>query len=143
MVQEVFIALWNNHKNLNRILSIRSFLYASVKNKCLNELKHIKVIDKYAASEMQDKEDVAFFTDNVIEEETHRQIYNAINELPSGCKEIVLLSIKGFKNSEIADRLNVSINTIKSQKNIAYRQLRFKLKYLLALSPAFFQCFLY
>ncbi len=142
LVQEVFVNLWNQHENLENIQSVKAFLYTSVRNKCLNYLKHLKVKDKYAKVAENDMESEVFFFDHVIEEETHRLIYNAIRELPPKCRDILLLSINGLKNHEIAEELHISLNTVKTQKSIAYRQLRIKLKELMMFSPFVFMHFL-
>ena len=136
IVQDVFIAFWKDHSESNQIGSIKAYLYTSVKNKCLNYLKHNVVVNKYVESEK--KESISYFFDHVIEEETHRMIYNAIEELPPRCKEIVLLSLQGLKNNEIAEELNVSINTVKTQKALAYNELRVKLKHLVGIAPIIF-----
>jgi RNA polymerase sigma factor (sigma-70 family) len=64
----------------------------------------------------------------IIEEETHRLIYNAINELPAQCRKVLLLSINGLKNNDIAQELDITVNTVKTQKKIAYKQLKIMLK---------------
>ncbi len=133
IVQDVFINLWNNH-NSGRILNIRSFLYTSVKNSCLKYLEHERVIRKhveYSQSEHSMDEPVEHL---IIEEETYRLINNAICTLPPECRKIMMYSVNGLRNSEIAKKLSISENTVKTQKKIAYKQLRIKLKdiYLLA-----------
>jgi RNA polymerase sigma-70 factor (ECF subfamily) len=64
----------------------------------------------------------------VQEEETYRIIYQAIYGLPHQSRKIILLSLKGYKNPEIAGELQVSLNTVKTLKKNAYRELRDKLK---------------
>ena len=60
--------------------------------------------------------------------ETSQIIDNAINTLPNKCAHIIRLSIKNLTNSEIANELGISINTVKAQKKIAYKKLRPLLK---------------
>jgi len=133
-VQEVFISLWDYKKNFDDLLSLKSFLYKSVRNKCLNFIKHQKIVSNHIDASLKDMENDAFYFDHIIEEETHRLIYDAINELPPGCRKILLLSINGLSNPEIAEDLNISVNTVKTQKAIAYKQLRVKLKELFILA---------
>ncbi len=135
IVQDVFITLWNKYEELDQIQSVKSYLYTSVRNACLNHLKHDNIVGKFAEAELSEKESDIFFNDHVIEEETHRFFYKAIQELPEKCREIILLSLDGLKNTEISEELNVSINTIKTQKRIAYTYLRMRLKDILAVSP--------
>jgi RNA polymerase sigma-70 factor (ECF subfamily) len=134
LVQEVFIKLWEKSDGFDNIHAIKSFLYTSVKNKCLNHIEHEKVIQKHKEYTQHELLNYAVINNQIIEEETHRLIYNAINELASECKNILLLSINGLKNKEIAEELHISVNTVKTQKKIAYKQLKIKLKgiYLIA-----------
>ena len=53
--------------------------------------------------------------------------YSDIRALPSKQSRIIRLSIAGFKGAEIARRLGISINTVKTQKYRGYRSLRLKL----------------
>ncbi len=133
-VQEVFISLWNYREKFDDIISLKTFLYKSVRNKCLNHIKHLKVTDNYQLKKLNEIENDIFHYDHVIEEETHRLIYETIDELPPNCKKILMLSINGLKNPEIAAELSISVNTVKTQKKIAYKHLKIKLKdiYLLA-----------
>ena len=128
IVQEIFMNLWERGGEFNTIQKIKSFLYTSVKNKCLDHLEHEVVILKHREySEGRAESDNA--TDyKIIEEETYRLLYNAIRELPPECRKILLLSMKGLQNAEIAQKMNVSVNTVKTQKKIAYKHLRLQLK---------------
>ncbi len=54
LVQETFCKLYEDHANLNIHLSIKSYLYKSVYNSCLNEIKHQKVVSNYADREVLD-----------------------------------------------------------------------------------------
>lgn len=106
----------------------KSFLYSSVRNSCLNHLEHNKVKIKHAKYTRYELLNGSEINNRIIEEETHRLIYNAIKELPAQCRKVLLLSINGLKNNEIAEDLKISENTVKTQKKIAYKQLKIKLK---------------
>ena len=50
-------------------------------------------------------------------------------KLPERCREIFLKSrIEGMKYREIADELDISMNTVENQMSIALRKLRIELK---------------
>ena len=52
-----------------------------------------------------------------------------INSLPEKCKSIFLKSkLEGKKQKEIAEEMNISINTVETQMGIAYKKLRNELK---------------
>jgi RNA polymerase sigma-70 factor (family 1) len=129
IVQEVFIELWNQWAKFESIEHIKAFLYLSIKNRCLNFKKHIMIKEKYFNSVMTDDEDV--FEGHVIEAEVAQNISNAIRNLPEQQRQIILLSMQGLTNNDIAEDMQISINTVKLQKKIAYKKLRGKLKPLL------------
>ena len=51
LVQETFCKLYEDHVNLNIHLSVKSYLYKSVYNSCLNEIKYQKVVNNYKLPE--------------------------------------------------------------------------------------------
>ena len=128
MVQEAFISLWEKRQDFTHISALKSFLYTSVRNKCLNHLKHQAVLKKHEPSLVYELESDQDFTAHVIEEETFNQLFVEIKNLPEAAQEIMLLALNGLKNQDIADELNISINTVKTQKKIAYSKLKQKLK---------------
>ena len=93
IVQDIFIALWNKNEELDQIQSVKSYLYVSVRNACLNHLKHQAVASKFTQAELSEKESDEFFYDHIIEEETHRLFYQAIQKLPEKCRKIILMSL--------------------------------------------------
>jgi RNA polymerase sigma-70 factor (ECF subfamily) len=126
IVQEVFIELWEQHDKFESTEHVKAFLYLSIKNRCLNFKKHAIVREKYSRETLADKEQ--FFEEFVMEAEVVQNINIAINSLSEQRKQIIILSMQGLKNHEIAEDQHISINTVKLQKKIAYKQLREKLR---------------
>ncbi len=121
IVQEVLIAVWQKRKTFKNLNSFKTYLFSSVKNKALNIIKHAKVKEKYQI-EAKFSESEAFFNDKLIEEETHAILFECYNSLPEQCLNVFKLSyFEGLKIKEIAVRMNVSVNTVKTQK---YRALK-------------------
>ena len=127
IVQECFVKLWQLRDDFMYVHQIKSFLYTSVRNKSLNELEHTKVMNEYAQKVMEMGKD-SFFQDKVIAEESYRILVDAIDKLPPQMKNIMRLALEGKTNPEIAEALNISGETVPSQKKIAYRKLRGYLK---------------
>ena len=127
MVQEAFIACWEKREDFKHINALKSFLYTSVRNKCLNHLKHQAVQRKHENSLAYELESDHQFANHVIEEETFNLLHTEIRELPRSAREIMMLALNGLKNQEIADELNISLNTVKTQKKIAYSKLKDRL----------------
>jgi len=124
MVQEAFISFWEGREKFDDPSAVKSFLYTSVRNKCLNHIKHQSVRRKHEGSLQYQMESDQYFESHVIEEETFNQLFAEIRNLPASSREIMLLALNGMKNQEIADELQVSINTVKTQKKIAYAKIK-------------------
>lgn len=128
VVQEVFIHIWNQNELEQNDELIRAYLYVSVRNKCLdflkskeNRLKNSFVDVTFMASDL-------FLEKEVLTEEVFREIDIALAKLPNKCRAIIELAIRGYKNQQIADELQISINTVKTQKKIAYQRLKILLR---------------
>lgn len=126
IAQDAFVKLWNERETLLDIQSIKSYLYVSVKNLCLNHLRRNTVEDKYTSS--IDQEDFFQFNNRVMEEETYRILQQAIDKLPEQRRKIMLLTLQGVKNQEIAERLGISVNTVKTLKYKSLKLLKESLK---------------
>ena len=124
LIQDVFVSFWEHKKDFEDINSIKAFLYTSARNRCLNYLKHLSVQKKHETSLIYELESDQFFIRHVIEEEVFNQLYAEINSLPEGSQKIMLLAMKGLKNKEIAEKLDITENTVKTQKKIAYAKIK-------------------
>ncbi|WP_172594384.1 RNA polymerase sigma-70 factor [Mariniphaga sediminis] len=125
LVQDLLLIYWNKKADFETVDSARAFLYTIAKNKCLNIIRDKKIHQKYFDYILNNEE--VFFMNKVIENETYTILHQAINELPAQTKKIIRLSLSGLRNQEIADRLNISVNTVKTLKNHGYTALRTKL----------------
>ena len=127
IVQDVFYKLWKGGYTFYSIQSLTSFLYTSVKNASISKLKkQRKVIHlRFGKNEVDISDsETQTIQQLIIEEEYYRHIYRAINKLSPERKKIILLSMEGFTNKEIANKSGVSINTVKTLKLKAYKFLR-------------------
>ena len=127
MIQEVFLSFWEKRDDFENEKAVKAFLYTSVRNKCLNYIKHQAVLKKHEQNLIDNLQSEQFFSRHVIEEESFNQLFQEINQLPDAAKKIMLLALKGLKNKEIANELGISENTVKTQKKIAYSKLKKKL----------------
>lgn len=124
MVQEVFVDLWENKNDFPNDIALKVFLYKAVRNKCYNIIKHHKVKEKYAQEVKNSIHDDNYFLKQIIEEEIVVQLYKAIEALPKRKVEIIKLSLKGFSNQDIADELEIKLQTVKTMKSQAYKILK-------------------
>jgi RNA polymerase sigma-70 factor (ECF subfamily) len=127
LLQEVFISFWEKRMDFDHPAALKSYLYTSARNRCLNYLKHLAVEKKHEPALLYELESEQHVTRQVIEEETFRLLLHEIKQLPEASREIMILALNGLKNPEIAEELGISVNTVKTQKKIAYAKLKDKL----------------
>ncbi len=128
IVQSIFVNIWEKKEHIIIETSFKSYIYQSVKNKCLNYLRNKKTQSKHLTIiDAKDYED-----DHAIEsmssDEINQQLYFALEELPPKCKQIFQLSrLEGLKHKDIAEKLDLKVKTIENQIGIALKFLRTKL----------------
>ena len=137
IVHQVYMNLWEKRKEIRINQSIRSYLYTSVHNRCLNYIRDHKkfIYDDYPDS----KENLNPFigsSDYLEAEELRSHIYKVLYELPEGCRTIFTLSrFEGKKYKEIALELGISIKTVETQMSKALKHMKSKLiKYITYIS---------
>jgi len=128
IVQEIFIKFWTDRDRLNIRHSIRSYLFASVKNKCLDFLRkknhNVKVLE---ITNEHDISDESFET--YVLSELEALFNNSLDKLPARCREVFELSrFHGMKNREIALKLNISEKTVENQVTRSLHILKEELK---------------
>lgn len=133
IVQDSFVKLWNSRNANYQSENVKSFLYTIVRNGCLNALKKRKVIMK---AEQELKKAHALSDSDQFDEITHaeivRQVFGAIDVLPTQMKKVFKLYYMEGKNyKEIASTLHTSSETVRKQKSIALKIIRQKLLSLL------------
>jgi RNA polymerase sigma-70 factor (ECF subfamily) len=124
IVQDLFVSIWERKMTFVSPLSFKTFLYNSIKNKSLNYLKHLEVEEKYVQYTLENGEEAIDMDREMDEEEIYRQLFLAIEELPARCREIFEMHMDGRRNDEIAEVLNISIETVKTQKKRAVKHLK-------------------
>jgi RNA polymerase sigma-70 factor (ECF subfamily) len=129
-VQGIFVKLWSGREQIIINTSIKTYLRKSVQNKCLDILKHKKVVQDYVDKVgRQPVEQTANSTDLILFAELNEKIEYSINNLPENCREIFKLSrYEGLKYVEIAQKMNISIKTVEVQIGKALKKLRDDLK---------------
>jgi len=125
IVQSVFIRLWKNKNKFDSIYSLKSFLYVSVRNGCLDENKRVTTAfytkrNITGRRNTLSEEELA----DILNAETLSILYNSIYELPPVCRRIMMMSLTGKKNKEISEKLKISVNTVRAHKQKALIKLR-------------------
>ena len=131
LVQDAFVILWEKRETLQIKSNLKNYFFRAVRNNALKKAERGKpdiVPLSGLLFDLTDDEEQDRFDD----EELAVVIYQAIGELPAARRTIFNLAYREkLTYQQIADRLNISKNTVKTQMGIAYSQLRNKLSKLI------------
>lgn len=125
VISETFIKLWHRRKKLESYENIVGFLFLTVKNACLDILRHKKMKSEKEVDIQNQINQYHDFSLMEIKEDFLKLIYAEVEKLPLKMKEVFLLSFEeGLKPNEIAQLLNISVQTVSNQKSSALKILK-------------------
>jgi len=129
ILTDIFVTLWRKHADFETLSNIKAFLFISTRNACINYVKKLQrdsQLKNGLVNYLSDDHE-EFALNEMIRAEILQQIYQEIETLPSQCRTIFKLSyMDGLSNPEIAEKLNLSANTVKNHKVRALNTLRLK-----------------
>lgn len=117
LVQDAFVNLFQKKVVFNKKIALKGYLFQSVKNACLNYKKrHSKLQHLIQEGKTSNQMEDASLVEKMYQEEEYHKLKKSINQLPTRCKEIFQLSLRGVNNEDIAKQLGISKETVKSHK---------------------------
>jgi len=125
VVQDFFLYCWDKREVIRITQNFKGYAIRAIRNACINYIKKAgKIIfDEPEVLEQAVKQPVEEDTELLADRDT--ALWAAIERLPAQRRQIFLLSNRdGFKYKDIADQLDISINTVKTQIKLAYQYLR-------------------
>lgn len=131
IVDDVFIKLWKQKEKAASISNIRVYLYVAVKNSSLNYLSskaHRQITEPF------NDLDIALSSDpspdeKMISAELLGKITAAVDSLPPRCKMIFkLVREDGLRYKDVAEILNLTVNTVDAQMVIAVKRISEKVQ---------------
>ena len=125
-VQQIFYRLWESRSVLIINMNLRNYLYTMLKNHLLNEIRNnYMAMEKnyeFAQEKVEYEDDVL---DTIEKKEIEEQLYQAINGLPEQKKQVCLYKLRGnLSNLEIANKMGISVPTVKTHYAQAVKMLR-------------------
>lgn len=125
MVQEVFYAFWKRRLKLEINISLKSYLYKAVYNKCLHSIEHQNIVNKYVKHAESIKPAFEQPGDSLHAGELYAVYKKTLQELPDRCRIIFKMSRNyGLKYHEIAEKLSISIKTVEANMGKALKAFR-------------------
>ncbi len=125
-VQQVFLKLWEARSLLVPDMNLRNYLYTMLKNHVLNEIRdnNLTVEKNYelaqASPEYEDE-----LLDKLEEKDMMARLYEAIERLPEQKRQVCLYKLRGnLSNQDIADKMGISVPTVKTHYAQAIKMLR-------------------
>lgn len=130
MVQEVFFKIWRMELGLLEINNLDAYLKTMTRNRCLNMIRRLvldgkadKIITQNYVEQHNETEEA------IILKDTRHLINRALDLLPPQQKEVYrLCHMEGLKYEEVANKLNISVNTVQTHMSRALKSLRKHLK---------------
>ncbi len=132
IVLEVFMKVWEKRATIES-LNIEAFLFKLVRNRCIDYIKHLKVMNNrmqkiQISTQYEELYRIDFIGNEpyvLIEQELKTKIEKTIQSLPDRCREVFTLSrINGLKNKEIAEKLGINIKNVERHLNRALQSFR-------------------
>lgn len=129
IVQDVFLKLWFERKNMNVDRPVEAWLITVAKNKLINQFKKLaREWNKRNAYNVEISSKADGET-KLINAEFEKEFNSIINELPQKQKLILhFAKDEGLSYNEIASRLNISPLTVKTHMARALDKIRKSLK---------------
>ncbi|MEI9809105.1 MAG: sigma-70 family RNA polymerase sigma factor [Bacteroidota bacterium] len=119
VVAESFVKIWQRREDFESLPAIKSFLYITVKNACLNQLRQSS---RYAACHeeikyLAEKAEELFSEQKMIKAELLNKLWQDIEQLPPVRRRIFkMIYVDGLNTFEIASALKISVDTVRVQK---------------------------
>lgn len=137
IVQDVFMKIWRDRNSIYIIGSVQAYIYKMAHHAAINKMQQLTTF-KNKVNRMASDEEWQFIRDNyqvdgfIVEriemEEVDMNIRILVETLPARCKEVFILSrYEEMSNEEIAQKLNISVNTVRSQLYHALELIRQKI----------------
>lgn len=122
IVIEVIHRIWEIRRELKSPAALHSLFFMAVRNRTINVLRNVKKRERIMDHWKKEEDDR--FYNYLVEEEVSRLLYEAVENLPGQCRQVVLLLIDGKSMVEIAGQLNISVSSVKTYKSRAIEILK-------------------
>jgi RNA polymerase sigma-70 factor (family 1) len=129
IIQDLFIVLWTKREDVNLISSLRAYLYTATRNRIFDLIARQKLQSNYVLSLQKFIDAGDYTTDHRIRiNQLNAIIEKEIAQLPAKMREVFELSRnEQLSHREIAERLDISEQTVKKQVQNALKVLKVKL----------------
>lgn len=123
IVHDVFLTFWNHREHLDFSRSLKSYLFTLSRNYALNYLRHRKVVAHNEEALIREMENIQDEWEDYDRKMEHLQA--GLAALPDKQREVLIKCfVEGKRYQEIADEMDISLNTVKTHLKRAVHFLR-------------------
>ena len=127
IVHDAFLTLWSNRKRLNPVYPVKSYLFTLAQNCALNYLMHLRVVtgNEQAVTELLEaaNEELDDYEKRLV------RLEEKLAQLPEKQREVLVKCVvEGKKYKEVAEELDITVNTVKTHITRALKFLRDELQ---------------
>lgn len=126
LVQDIFLSIWNNERKFENISELTNYLYRACYNNALIHIRNHNIRNSLLPAILNENrlENSQEAYALAVQEELIRQLHFYIQQLPPEQERIISLRLQGHSWNDIAEIMQLSINTVKTQKQRSYKFLR-------------------
>jgi len=127
IVHDAFLTLWSNRKRLNPVYPVKSYLFTLAQNCALNYLRHLRVVtgNEQTVTELLEaaNEELDDYEKRLV------RLEEKLAQLPEKQREVLVKCVvEGKKYKEVAEELDITVNTVKTHITRALKFLRDELQ---------------
>ena len=127
IVHDAFLTLWSNRKCLNPVYPVKSYLFTLAQNCALNYLRHLRVVtgNEQTVTELLEaaNEELDDYEKRLV------RLEEKLAQLPEKQREVLVKCVvEGKKYKEVAEELDITVNTVKTHITRALKFLRDELQ---------------
>lgn len=113
LVQDIWLALWQSLPSFRGDCSERTFVFRIAHNRAVSHIQH------WRRRTAEPLEDDAAVPDRAVDQETRlsqhqrqQQLQRAVQRLPLGMRQVVVLALEGMNHAEIGEVLGITENNV-------------------------------
>lgn len=119
IIQAVFMKLFESDINFENTAHFKGYVYKVISNKCYNHIR-----DKKQNCELTEAEILSDPEEQIIENDTYSHLYFMIEKLPKVRRKTILMQMQGYSYKDIAEILNSSVETVRSNLKRSKKELK-------------------
>jgi RNA polymerase sigma-70 factor (family 1) len=126
ILHDMFVNLWENREQIHITTNLQSYLFGVIRHRIIDKIRKNITREQYALMVQALTASFEESSDRQLEAKELKQIVEqSLDELSPRVREIYRMSREsGLRNREIAEKLNLSEQTVKNQLSMAIKHLR-------------------